>query len=104
MDKYWIGINVGAWAPLGEKRAPVPMSCDFAAVEQTGSSKEHRAGADRADSPSSSGDLSEPLHYFKVYLVALNCASTGNEQGVDLSAHLPKRLMRCDSQPTVRNK
>jgi hypothetical protein len=51
-----------------------------------------------------SSDLSEPSHYVNSDLVVLNCSSTSNEQGVDLPAHLPKRLMRRDSQATVRNK
>jgi hypothetical protein len=79
------------------------MSCGPAAIEQTCSSKKHCAGANRADSTHPSGDLSQPAHYFNAYLVVLNCASAGYEQGVDLPSHFPKRLMRCDSQPTVRN-
>ena len=79
------------------------MSCHFAAVEQAGSSKEQCARADRANSPNSSSHLFDPLHYFRAYLIVLNCASTSYEQGVDLPADPPKRLMCCDSQSAVRN-
>jgi hypothetical protein len=78
------------------------MSCHLAAVEQAGSSKEHCTGADRADSPNSSRHFSDPSHHFNAYLIVLDCTSTGYEQGVDLSTDLPKRLVRSDSQSTVR--
>src|SRR5438874_9811212 len=103
-DKYWVRVDVGARAPLDEKLTPVPMSCRMAAVQQADSSQEHRAGADRADSPNSSSDLPEPSHYFSVYLIVLNGGSPGYEQGVDRPANLPKRLMRRDSQTAVRKK
>jgi hypothetical protein len=79
------------------------MSCHFAAVEQAGSSQEHCARADRANSSNSSSHLFDPLHCFKAYLIVLNCASTSYEHGIDLPAHPPKCLMRRDSQSTVRN-
>jgi hypothetical protein len=80
------------------------MSCRLATVEQAGASEKHCASADRADSPSSSSDFSEPSDYFNAYLVTFDCIPTGNEQSVDLPAQLTKRLMRCDSQATVRKK
>src|SRR4029077_20403778 len=82
----------------------VPMSGGPAAIEQTCSSKQHCAGANRADSPSASGNLSQPAHHVAAYFILLDGAATRYEQSVDLSAHFPKSLMRGDSQPTVRHK
>src|SRR5947208_1086034 len=100
-NKYWVGVNVGPRALSSEKCAPVPMSCRLAAVEQAGSSKEHCAGTDRADSPNPSSHLSDPSHCFNAYLIVLNGTATGYEQSIDLPAHSSKRVMRCDSQSTV---
>src|SRR5436190_10893878 len=86
-DKYWVGVNVGPRALSSEKRAPVPMSCRLAAVEQAGASKEHCAGTDRADSANSSSHLFDPSHCFNVYFIVLNGIATGYEQGIDLPAH-----------------
>jgi hypothetical protein len=52
------------------------MSCGPAAIEQTCSSKQHCAGANRADSPDPSGDLSQPAHDVTVYFVLLDRAAT----------------------------
>jgi hypothetical protein len=79
------------------------MSCGFAAVEQSGPSQEHCPRADRADPSNASSHLSNPPHYFNPHLIVLNCTATGYEQGVDLSADPPKRVMRGDLQSTVRN-
>src|SRR5437016_4803918 len=102
-NKYWIGINVGAWGPFDENMTPIPMSCCPAAIEQTCSSKQHCAGANRADSPDPPGDLSQPAHDVTVYFIPLDRAATCYEQGVDLSTHFSKSFMRGDAQPTVRN-
>src|SRR4029077_15618861 len=103
-DKYWVRINVGARGAFDENMTPVPMRCGPSAVEQTCSRKQHRAGANRADSPDSSGDFSQPAHHVTVYFILLDRAATGYEQGVDLSTHFPKSFMRGDSQSTVRHK
>src|SRR5437762_1505777 len=79
------------------------MSCGTATVKHAGSTEEQCAGADRADSPDTSSYLSEPSNYFNGYLIVLDGGATGNEQGVYLAPHLSKRLMRCDSQSTVRH-
>jgi hypothetical protein len=79
------------------------MRCRFAAIDQAGPSKEQCAGANRADSSNSSSHLSDPLHYFNAYLIVLDCTATGDKQGVDLPAYSPKRVMRRDSQSTVRD-
>jgi hypothetical protein len=78
------------------------MSCRLAAIEQSSSPQEQCAGADRADAPNSPGNLSKPLHHFRTYLVFLNGAPARDEKGIDFSAHLSKRLMRCDSQSAIR--
>ena len=103
-NKYWVRINLRTRSPLDENVTPVPMSCGPAAIEQSGSSEEHCAGANRTDSPDSWRDLSHPAHDVTAYLILLNGIATGDEQGVDLSAHLSKSFMRGDSQPTVRDK
>src|SRR6202030_271603 len=96
-DKYRIRINPGPRILQGEKLAPFPVGCRLAAVEQAGSSQEQRAGADGADTPNTSGHLSDPLHHLQVYLVILDRTPTGDEQGVDLAAHPPKRVMSRDA-------
>jgi hypothetical protein len=101
-NKYWIRINVGARGAFDKNVAPIPMRRRVAAVQQARSSKEHCAGADRADSSNSSGDLSQPAHNVIVYFILLNCAPTGYEQSVDLAAHLPKSFVRGDPQAAVR--
>jgi hypothetical protein len=73
-------------------------------VEQTGSSKQHCAGADRSDSSDSSGDLFQPAHDVTVYFILLDRAAACYEQGVDLPSRFPKSFMRGDSQSTVRYK
>ena len=83
---------------------PIPMSCGPAAIEQTCSSEQHCAGANRADSPDPSGDLSQPAHDVTVYFILLDRAATSDKKSVDLSAHFPKSFMCGDSQSTVRNK
>src|SRR5207237_3973349 len=103
-DKYWVGINVRARGPFDENVTPVPMSCGPAAIEQTCSCKQHCAGANRANSPDASGQLSQPAHDVVVYFILLDRVATCYEQGVDLSTDLPKRFMRGDAHPTVRNK
>src|SRR5205807_4400234 len=80
---------------------PVPMRRRAAAIEQTGASKQHRASANRSDSPDSSGDLSQPAHDVRVYFILFNGVATGHEQGVDLPAHFPKSFMRGDPQAAV---
>jgi len=75
-----------------------------AAVEQTGPSKQHRTGANRSDSPDSSGDLSEPANDVRVYFVLLNRIAAGDEQSVDLTAHFSKSFVRSDAQPAIRYK
>jgi len=102
-DKYWVGINFGPRIFPGEKRAPIPMRCRTATVKHAGSTEEQCAGADRADSPDTSSYLSEPSNYFNGYLIFLDGGATGYEQGVYLAPHLSKRLMRRDSQSTVRH-
>jgi hypothetical protein len=79
------------------------MRCRPATVQDAGSAEEQCAGADRADSPDTSSYLSEPSNYFNWYLIFLDGGATGYEQGVYLAPYLPKRLMRCDSQSTVRH-
>jgi len=79
------------------------MRSRTATVKHAGSTEEQCAGADRADSPDTSSYLSEPSNYFYAYLVFLDGSATGNEQRVYLAPHLSKRLMRCDSQSTVRH-
>jgi hypothetical protein len=74
-----------------------------ATIQQAGSTEEQRAGADRADSPYTFSYLSEPPHYFNEYLIVLDGGAAGDKQRVDLAPHLSKRLMRCDSQSTVRH-
>src|SRR6266550_1971670 len=102
-DKYWVGINLGPRIFSGEKRAPIPMRSRTATVKNAGSTEEQCAGADRADSPDTSSYLSEPSNYFYGYLIFLDRVATGNEQGVYLAPHLSKRLVRRDSQSTVRH-
>jgi hypothetical protein len=70
------------------------MRCRFAPIEQAGSSQEHCARADRAYAPNSSSDFPDPLDCFNAYLIVLNGTSTSYEQGIDLPADPPKRLMR----------
>ena len=101
-DRIW--INVSPRGPFDENVTPVPMSCGPAAIEQTGLSKKHCPGADRADPADSSGTLFQPAHDVRVYLILLNRATTGDEQSVDLSAHFPKSSVRSNSQPAVRHK
>ena len=79
------------------------MRCRAATVEHAGSTEEQCPGADRADSPDTSSYLSEPSNYFDAYLIFLDGGATGYEQRVYLAPHLSKRLMRCDSQSTVRH-
>jgi len=79
------------------------MRCRTAIVKDACSTEEQRAGADRADSPDTSSYLSEPSNYFNGHLIFLDGSATGYEQGVYLASHLSKRLMRCDSQSTVRH-
>jgi hypothetical protein len=79
------------------------MRCRTATVKHAGSTEEKCAGAHRADSPDTSSYLSEPSNYFNGYLIFLDGGATGYEQGVDLAPHLSKRLMRGDSQSTVRH-
>jgi hypothetical protein len=74
-----------------------------ATVEDAGSTEQQCAGADRADSPDTSSYLSQPSNYFNGYLIFLDGGATGYEQGVHLAPHISKRLMRCDSQSTVRH-
>jgi hypothetical protein len=78
------------------------MRCRAATVEHAGSTEEQCPGADRADSPDTSSYLSEPSNYFNGYLIFLDGGATGYKQRVYLTPHLSKRLMRCDSQSTVR--
>ncbi len=80
------------------------MSCGPAAIEQTGSSKQHRTSANRADSPDSSGNLFQPANDVRVYFILLNRAATGDKKSVDLSTNFPKGFVRGDSQPAVRHK
>jgi hypothetical protein len=80
------------------------MSCRSAAVEQTGSSKQHCAGADRANSPDPSGNLSQPTHDVTAYFILFNRAATRDEQGIDLSVHSPKSFVRGDAQSAIGNK
>src|SRR5205823_13365654 len=75
-----------------------------AAVEQTGPSKQHCTGANRSDSPGSSGHLSEPANDVRVYFVLLNRIAAGDEQSVDLTAHFPKSFVRSDAHPAIRYK
>jgi len=77
------------------------MSCDPAAIEQTGSSKQHRTSANRADSPDSSGNLFQPANDVRVYFILLDSAATGDEQGVDFAAHFSKSFMRGDPNTAV---
>src|SRR5206468_5683256 len=86
-----------------QKRAPIPMRCGTATVKDAGPTEEQCAGADRADSPDTSSYLSEPTNHFNGYLIFLDRVATGNKQRVYLAPHLSKRLMRCDSQSTVRH-
>jgi hypothetical protein len=79
------------------------MRCRTATVKHAGSTEEQCAGAHRADSPDTSSYLSEPSNYFNGYLIFLDGGATGYEQGVYFAPHLSKRLMRCDSQSTVRH-
>jgi len=79
------------------------MRSRTATVKNAGSTEEQCAGADRADSPDTSSYLSEPSNYFYGYLIFLDGSATGDEQRVYLAPHLSKRLMRCDSQSTVRH-
>jgi len=79
------------------------MRCGTATVQDAGLAEEQCAGADRADSPDTSSYLSEPSNYFHGYLIFLDGGATGYEQRVYLAPHLSKRLMRCDSQSTVRH-
>src|SRR6266576_2134317 len=80
------------------------MSCCPAAIEQTCSSKQHCAGANRTDSPDPSGDLSQPAHDVTVYFILLDRAATSDKKSVDLSTHFSKSFMCGDSQSTVRHK
>ena len=77
------------------------MSCGPAAIEQTGSSKQHRTSANRADSPDSSGNLFQPANDVRVYFILLDSAATGDEQGVDFAAHFSKSFMRGDPNTAV---
>ncbi len=79
------------------------MRCRTATVKDAGATEEQCAGADRADSPDTSSYLSEPSNYFDGYLILLDRSATGYEQGIYLTPHLSKCLMRCDSQSTVRH-
>ena len=79
------------------------MRCRTATVKHAGSTEEQCAGADRPDSPDTSSYLSEPSNDSNGYLIFLDRGATGYKQGVYLAPHLSKRLMRCDSQSTVRH-
>jgi hypothetical protein len=80
------------------------MSCGPPAIEQTCSSKQHCAGANRADSPDPSGDRSKPAHHVAAYFILLDRAASCYEQSVDLSTYFPKGFVRDDLQPAVRHK
>jgi hypothetical protein len=80
------------------------MRCCPAAIEQTCSSEQHRAGANGTDSSDASGDFSQPAYHVAVYFILLDGVATRYEQGVDLSIHFAKGFVRGDSQPAIRNK
>src|SRR4029077_18174084 len=79
------------------------MRCGTATIKDAGSTEEQCAGADRADSPDTSSYLSEPSNYFNGYLILLDGGAAGYKQCIYLAPYLSKRLMRCDSQSTVRH-
>src|ERR1043165_7299134 len=102
-NKYWIRIDLCAWGTSDQSFAPAPMGGGAASIEETGATVKHGSGANGANAPAAGGDFSQPAHRFRVYFILFDCVAAGNEQGVDLSAHITTCFVRGKTQTAVRS-
>jgi len=86
----------------GEALAPVPVGGRSAAIQQPSPRQQQRPGTHRAHPPGARRDLAHPPHCLRTRAILLDRTATGDQQRVDLSAHVAEAPVSAHAQSAIR--